>query len=76
MKLEYFQMIDRVAALEAAVEALYARRQKTGAAPQRSNRTGIDMQCAFGLERAGDPLLACGHRIGRREEPRAAPAIG
>ena len=65
-----------VAALESAVDARDPRRQQALARAQGSDRAGVERERAFRLERPGDPALARGHRIGRREEPGAGRALG
>ncbi len=66
----------RVAALESPFDLDDAGRQQALAAAQRLHRAGIDGQHAARLERAGDPFLARGDRIGRRQEPGAGRAVG
>ena len=65
-----------IAARERALDLDDAGRQQAVAAPQRRDRAGIDRERALRLERAGDPFLARRDRIGRRQEPGAAAAVG
>ena len=68
--------VDRVAALEAALDPADARRQEALARPERPRRAFVDDQRAARLQPARDPGLARGHRIGFGQEPGAALAGG
>src|SRR5258708_7546996 len=66
---------DRVAALELALDGGDAGGQQALAAPQRLRGTVIDDQHADRIERAGDPALARGERLGRGQEPGGGGAV-
>ena len=62
-----------IAARERALDLDDADRQETVATAQRRDRARVDRQRAFRLERACNPFLARGYRIGWREKPAATP---
>ena len=67
--------LDRVAALEAALDRGDAGREQRLAAIERGDRAGVDHDAAAGLH-AEDPALAGRARVAVGLEPRAGGALG